>query len=234
MKNILIIGAGKSSSSLIKYLLEKSDFNFQSDLKEWHPDFAIRWSNSFNVFDIGLSHFYGTGREPLFLFDNEGNISDLIYPIINQTGLDLQATTGPILWKFEGISRFNKYQDFFAMTTGLEYTFGNVKNSGIDIGIIGEYSYDSRGDLAIGSMASDLFVGSRIAFNDTQSTEFLFGSIIDLERSSRLYSLEASRRFGEDWKISLEARVLSSIENSEFLYFFRDDSFARIQVQKFF
>jgi len=216
------------------FLLEKSDFSFQSDLEEWHPDFAIRWSNSINVFDIGISHFYGTGREPLILFNNEGNVTDLIYPIIHQTGLDLQATTGPVLWKFEGISRLNEYQNVIAFVSGLEYTFGNVKNSGIDIGLISEYLYDSRGDLAFSSLANDLFVGSRIAFNDTQSTEFLFGGIFDLEKSSKIFSLEASRRFGEDWKVSVEARIMSNIEDTEFLYFFRDDSFVSVQVLKFF
>ncbi len=216
------------------FLLEKTDFIFQSDLKKWHPDFAIRWSNSINVFDIGFSHFYGTGREPLILPDNEGNIANLIYPIIHQTGLDVQATTGPVLWKFEGISRLNEYQNVFAFVSGFEYTFGNVKNSGIDIGLIGEYLYDNRGVLALGSMANDLFIGSRIAFNDTQSTEILLGGIFDLEKSSKLFSLEASRRFGTDWKVSIEARIMSKISNSEFLYFFREDSFARLQLLKFF
>ena len=128
----------------------------------------------------------------------------------------------------------NEYQNFYAFVSGLEYTFGNVKNSGIDIGLISEYLYDSRGNLAFSSMANDLFVGSRIAFNDTQSTEILFGGIFDLEKSSKLFSLEASRRFGEDWKISVEARIFSNIEDSEFLYFFREDSFVRIQALKFF
>jgi len=38
MKNILIIGAGKSSSSLIKYLLEKSD---EENLKIIIADISI-------------------------------------------------------------------------------------------------------------------------------------------------------------------------------------------------
>jgi hypothetical protein len=37
---------------------------FESDEKERHVDFALRWQERFGAFDLGLSHFHGTGREP--------------------------------------------------------------------------------------------------------------------------------------------------------------------------
>ena len=95
----------------------------------------------------------------------------------------------------------------------------------MDIGLIAEYLYDDRDNLAISSLQSDLFVGSRLAFNDVQSTELLFGGIIDLERSTRLYSMEASRRFGEAFTFDLELRLFQDVSDEEFLSFFRNDSF---------
>nr|MCS5620342.1 hypothetical protein [Nitrospinaceae bacterium] len=45
---------------------------FENADAEQHPDFALRWSESFDDADVGLSHFYGTTREPTYLegFDN--------------------------------------------------------------------------------------------------------------------------------------------------------------------
>ena len=124
----------------------------------------------------------------MILIDQEQGILDLVYPINHQSGVDAQLTLGPWLLKLEGVGRLNKFQDVFAFAGGLEYTFGNVKGSGIDIGLLGEYLYDSRDELTIGGMDNDIFVGSRIALNDVQSTEILVGGIFDLNRSTKILS----------------------------------------------
>ncbi len=216
------------------FLIEKDDIQFETDAEEWHPDFAFRWSNSLSVFDLGLSYFYGNGREPLFEWNPDNNVFDLYYPLSHQIGLDFQAITGAWIWKFESIYRDNDFQNMFALAAGFEYTFSNIKDSGIDVGVIGEYLFDNRDELALSGLDNDLFVGSRLAFNDVQSTEILFGGILDLNKSSKLLSLEASRRFGESWKVELETRFLIDIAEEEFLYFLRNDSFLQFRLVKFF
>lgn len=206
---------------------------FESDMEEARPEVAFRWSHYFGPVDVGVSHFYGTGREPIIIFNNDGSF-DGIYPIINQTGLDIQATTGPVLWKFESIIRRSEVQDMKALDVGIEYTFGNIGGSGIDLGILGEYLYDDRGDIALNSLQSDVFVGGRLAFNDTQSTEFLFGTIMDVERSTRLISLEGSRRLGQSFKTNLEMRLFQNVSQDEFLYIFREDSFLKFDLGWYF
>ena len=215
-------------------LLKPDDIPYESDLELWHPDLAMRWSNTIGVIDYGLSYFYGTGREPYFEFDQSTGGLFALYPINHQIGLDLQATTGPWLWKWESIFRTNDFQDMFAMAAGFEFTFSNVKDSGLDIGILSEYLYDNREELAVSGFDNDLFVGSRLAFNDVQSTQILFGGIFDLGRSSKFFSIEGSRRIGESWKIELEARILSDIDPEEFSYFIRNDSFLQLRILKFF
>jgi hypothetical protein len=215
-------------------VIDKDDLNYESDAKEWHQDFAIRWKHYIGNVDIGLSHFYGTGREPLFAFNSAGDIN-AFYPIINQTGLDVQVTNNAFLWKLESIYRTSKVQDFFALTGGVEYTFSNIKSSGIDLGMLLEYLYDDRGKLALTGFQNDLFFGSRIAFNDVQSTEILIGGITDLEKNSKIFSLEASRRLGESWKLEVEGRFLSNIDNKEFILSnFQEDSFFRLSILKYF
>lgn len=205
---------------------------FESDAEQARPEGAIRWSHYFGSVDVGLSHFYGTGREPIVGINDDGSLFG-IYPVINQTGIDLQATTGPILWKLEAITRQSDIQDMKAVDVGVEYTFGNIGGSGIDLGILGEYLYDDRGDLALNSLQSDVFAGGRLAFNDTQSTEFLFGAILDVERSTKLISLEGSRRLGESFKANLEMRLFQEVSADEFTYLFRADDFLKFELNWF-
>lgn len=210
-----------------------SQFDFESSMDETRPEGAIRWSHYFGPVDIGLSYFYGTGREPIVGINDDGSLFG-IYPVIQQTGLDLQATTGPILWKLESIIRRSDIQDMKAMDVGIEYTFGNIGGSGLDLGILGEYLYDDRGDFALSSLQSDVFVGGRLAFNDVQSTEFLFGTIFDVERSTRLISLEGNRRFGESLKASIEMRLFTDVSEDEFIYLFREDDFLKFELGWYF
>jgi len=206
---------------------------YEKENQEFRPGFALRWSNSMGVFDIGVSEFYGTAREPLFVTE-DSNTFDTFYPLINQVGLDLQATTGSWLWKFEGIRRTSNPQDMTAIATGVEYTIGNVFGKGLDIGLLAEYLYDSRDELAFSGLQNDIFVGTRWALNDTQSSELLAGMIVDIEHGSRIFSVEGSRRIGESWKVELESRIFSNISSKEFIYLIREDSFIEFSLFKYF
>ena len=125
-----------------------------------------------------------------------------------------------------------------------EYTFGNVANSGADIGVLAEYHYDSRGadfdftppdpmmptssvtqPIALSSFQNDMFFGTRLALNDVQSTAFLGGGIIDIENGTTSLFAEASRRMGNQWTVSLEARGFANIDENDPFYFFRKDSY---------
>ncbi|WP_108807718.1 hypothetical protein [Aquimarina spinulae] len=226
--------SGKKGRLRFPVVIDKDDLNYESSAKEWRQDVAIRWKHYFDIFDIGISHFYGTGREPLFVFDTTGNIN-AFYPVIHQTGLDLQITHDAFLWKLESIYRHADAQNFFAMVAGLEYTFSNIDGNGLDIGVLGEYLYDERDELALNALQNDVFFGSRIAFNDTQDTSILIGGITDLESSTTIFSLEASRRFGSSWTAAIEARIFNEIDDSELILSnFREDSFFRISISKYF
>ena len=215
-------------------VIDKDDLQYESGAEEWRQDFAFRWKHYFGAFDVGLTHFYGNGREPLFTFDQFGHVN-AFYPVINQTGLDLQITHNAFLWKLESIYRSSKAQDFFALVAGLEFTFSNIDGNGLDIGLLGEYLYDERDELALNALQNDVFFGSRIAFNDTQDTSILIGGISDLESSSKIFSIEASRRFGNSWTAEIEARVFSSMDANELvLSNFKEDSFLRFSLSKYF
>ena len=50
-------------------------------------------------------------------------------------------------------------------------------DSDIDMGVIAEYLYDSRGQAALTPFEDDLMIGLRFAWNNVQSSELLAGVI---------------------------------------------------------
>lgn len=210
---------------------------YESDAEEWHVDWAARWSHTLGAFDVGLSHFSGTNREPEFgepaLSAGEPVLAPH-YGLIDQTGLDLQAITGAWLWKLELINRYGQDSRHAAATGGFEYTFSNLWDSGIDVGALGEYLWDERGDDAPTPFEDDVFVATRIALNDVQDTAILAGALIDGDTGGASGLVEASRRVGDAWKLSLEARSVFATDAADPLHAFRQDDTFRVDLARYF
>jgi len=213
-----------------------NDAEYASSQGQDHIDTAIRWSYSFGDWDVGVSHFSGTSRDPRFrsAIDKGRAVLIPIYETIDQTSLDVQATKDDWLWKLEVISRSGQGDRYTAATGGFEYTLYGINESAIDLGLIAEYLYDDRNELASTPFEDDLFIGARFALNDEASSEFLAGMIIDLDNSSRVMSVEASRRLGDDWKINLEARFFSNIDKNDSLISFENDDFMQLELAWYF
>lgn len=215
----------------------EEDALYESGRERQHLDWAARWSHSYDGWDVGISHFYGTGRDPLLLsaVNKDGEAVLLpFYALIHQTGIDVQGAAGAWLWKLEAIYRDSRDDDFAAMTGGFEYTFYNVYKSGLDIGLVTEYLYDDRGKEASTAFADDIMLGLRLTPNDVQSTEVLASVVFDRDTDARIYSLEASRRLTDHIKISLEGRAFHGMEGSDPFYSFRKDDFIQLTTAYFF
>ncbi len=200
-------------------------------------DVAARWSRSFDIYDIGVSHFYGTVRDPLLVPGVDGDGKAVLIPrydVVHQTSIDLQATTGSWLWKLEALRRRGQGDTFHASVAGFEYTFFGVFSSSTDLGLLAEYLYDSRGDDAPHAFDDDIFVGLRLAFNDVQSTEVLAGLIRDRHSDANQISLEVSRRVGEQWTVGVEARVFTNIGANDPIYSMRDDDYLQVSIERHF
>jgi hypothetical protein len=210
---------------------------YESSAEQAHVDWAVRWSHSFDDYDIGVSHFYGTSREPRYLPGLDGSGRPVLVPyydIIHQTGLDLQATKGEWLWKLEVIRRSDQGDTFVALDAGFEYTFVGIFETSADLGVLMEYLYDDRGYKGPNPFQDDFFIGARLTFNDVQSTELLAGVIADRHSSARFFNLEASRRFGNNIKLTVEGRIFSNMAPSEALYNLRDDDYLQAELAYYF
>ncbi len=210
---------------------------FESGAAERHVDAAARWSHVLGAADIGVAHFHGTGREPSFLAGTDGAGQPVIVPRyeqIRQTSLDLSIVHGAWVWKLELLSRAGQGDRFTAATGGLEYTLPGVFGSGLDVGLLAEYLYDERGDLALSPFEDDLFVATRLALNDVDGTELLSGVVVDRETGASLINVEGSRRLGDRWRVSLEVRSFVGVPRADFLYGFSADDHLQLEVSRFF
>ncbi|NOX28147.1 MAG: hypothetical protein GXP21_08215 [Gammaproteobacteria bacterium] len=207
---------------------------YESSAEDKHVDWAVRWSQTLADWDIGISHFSGTSREPLFIANNDGSALIPVYNLIDQTGLDIQTYQGNWLLKLEAISRSGQGRRFSALITGFEYTFVGVFNSVIDVGWIAEYLFDDRKNNALTPFEDDYLIGTRITLNDAQSSEFLFGIIQDASSNSQSFNLEASHRIGQSWKIELESRWFSNINPNDIDFSFSRDDYIQFTLSKFF
>jgi hypothetical protein len=210
---------------------------YESDDEQSNVDFALRWQHSIGDWEVGLSYFDGTSREPDFNLVLEGEEASLrpYYPQMQQVGLDVLAIVDAWLLKFEGISRDVNGDNFFAAVGGFEYTSVGVFDSRYDIGWLVEYQYDERDDTSFIISQNDLMFGSRFVFNDTAGTEILMGFVQDLDESGSLSAfVEASSRINDNWRWSFDAWFFTSDVPTDPVYAIRRDDFAQLSLEYYF
>jgi len=221
-------------------LIDNDNISYQSSAGKQHLDLALRWSHSIGNFDIGSHWFHGTNRAPLLSLSTDGDepLLKQHYQQMDQFGLDVQATLGDWLWKFESIYRHSDAENYWATQAGFEYSFVGVFDSNADLGILMEHSWDERGEADENSSGSsfqnDLFFGARLAFNDIQSSEILMGLGSDLDHNGFSFIFEASRRIGESFKASLDVRLMQSNEPLDPLYYVKNDDHLQLAIDWYF
>ncbi len=229
--------AGEEGRPRFALPIDIDNAQYESADEEKHIDWALRWQKSIGDWEVGLSYFDGTSREPLLLIDETSETAMLTpyYPQIQQLGLDVLAVAGSWLLKFEAIHRDSQFETFSAAVGGFEYTNIGVFDSIYDIGWLMEYQYDGRDNLLLAPAQNDLMVGSRIVFNDIDGTQVLLGIIQDLDHSSsRSGFIEASSRINDNWKWNFNAWLFSSDEPSEPVYQYRRDDFVELTLEYYF
>ena len=204
---------------------------FESAEGAGHVDYALRYSHYFGDWDIGLSLFHGTSREPRFEPDADLTALIPLYDLTTQAGADLQYTRGAWLWKFEGLLREHREERFAAAVAGVEYTFYQAFGTAADVGVLVEYLQDGRGPGAPPTVFDDdVFFGARVALNDTQDVQVLAGAVVDRNHGATAFRFEAERRIGERIKLEVESRAFFRAGADDVLRAFARDDFAVVRI----
>ena len=223
-----------------EYLVDNDDISYQSSAKDNHVDLALRWAHTIGDFDIGSYWFHGTNRDPILspTFEEDNIVLKQYYNQMDQFGIDVQATIDDWLYKVETIVRHTDEDNFWAIQAGFEYTYIGIFESNADLGLLLEYGWDSRGETSETKQGAqnqnDLFFGSRIAFNDAQSSEMLMGFGADLDHNAVSFILEANRRFGDNIKVSVDVRFMQSSNKYDALYSIKEDDHIQFGVEWYF
>jgi hypothetical protein len=216
--------------------IEADRAQYESGAKDRRLDWAIRWSDAVGNWDLGVSAFHGTSREPRLLVDlDDANYPALVprYDVITQLGIDAQYTEGAWLWKLEAMVRHGHGQTIEAFVAGAEYTLFNLRGLGADLGLLAEYLYDDRDEAAPPTIYDDdLFAGFRLSMNDAEDTVVLGGAVVD--GNGTLALVEVERRVGELWKFEVEVRWFLGVDpDGPLLAGFRDDSFVTLRLSRY-
>ena len=208
--------------------------SFESGAGRRRMDAATRWTQVRGGWDIGVSAFYGTSREPRWVSQDNAWLPR--YDVMGQLSLDVQWTTDPWLWKAEALRRSGPGYRFTAAVVGLEAARFNIFQSGTDLSLIAEYLRDDRPHNAPPTaFDDDVFVGVRWAKNDPDATSLLVGLYYDRNASGRIGFLEAERRLGAQWKLEMETRWLQSIATGNPVYdALMHDSFVTLRLSRFY
>lgn len=206
---------------------------YEEEAEEFYPNLALRYSHFFGGFDVGISQFHGTGREPTFII--EGDHAIPFYETINQTSLDVQYTTDAWLWKLEVLYREGQGDDFVASSGGFEYTFFGINDNNHDLGLLAEYHHDRRDNDAPATLFDDdMFMGVRYVLNNAADTEILAGITTDLQGQGTFSVIEASHRLDDNWKLEMDVRFFGDVQRTNQLNFLNNDDFVQIRLSYFF
>ncbi len=219
-----------------EFIVDEDHPTYESSAEQWHVDFALRYSHNFGPFDIGISVFDGTSREPAYL-ETDSLILVPHYEKIRQFGLDAQMTLDAWIFKLEAIRRSGaknfrlEEDDYAAFVVGTEYTFYSVFDSPADFSVVGEWNYDERGEDATSIFDDDLFFAIRYALNDIQDTAFFLSIMQDREHSTNILFLEFDRRLSDQWSMNVEGfHPLNTDEKDVQMDPIRRDSFIELRL----
>ncbi|KZX58065.1 hypothetical protein A3709_20855 [Halioglobus sp. HI00S01] len=211
---------------------------YESSREEKHVDYSVRWASYLGELEYAIAFFDGTIREPYFLQTVEnGSLVELTpyYVQMQRVSIEGEYLVGDWTLKLEALYQDDELFEYGAVATGFEYTFYDVKYSGVDLGFLAEYHYDSRDEDSQQIYQNDTFIGGRIEVNDTASTQVVGGVLYDNEYGGQYWTVEGSTRIGEHWKVFLNAQwVIDAGEEDPLLFQVREDSFVRAEVRLYF
>ena len=211
--------------------------SYEDGRGEGHVDWAARVSATVGDMDAAVSYFTGTSREPSLSVGVDGSGNPVFVPFyyqLEQFGVDALLVAGEWLWKAEAVTRDAVGGDYEAFAGGFEYTAVGVFGTQMDVGVIAEWLYDSRGEGGGNPFENDIMLGLRFVVNDVSGTEALVGIVEDLDDSSRVVSLESSRRYSDNIKFVLEGRLFQEMETKDPLYSYRDDDHLQFEAVYYF
>jgi hypothetical protein len=154
------------------------------------------------------------------------------YPIIHQTGAQLQLLVGTGLLKLD-IAHVKPRQraSFTGFTLGGEWP---MALGAADLTVLAEFTYDQRGVQAPTGLDRDLLLAARWNPNNAAGTDATASTMIDVQSGAQTLRAKFSRRLSATWRWTADAHILARQQQGDFSYWLRRDSFVQVAIARFF
>ena len=222
---------GSKGRPRLAYEIDYNSTSYESSLKENKIGGALRFSKVIDDFDLGLTHYFGTARNPELNINPSSLKLEPYYPILSQTGIDIQATIGSCLYKLEAVTVDKNSERHTSFAGGVEYTFYQINNSSADLGLITEIILDDRNDYFLNNETA---IGLRLTLNDINGTSLLTGASLDNNGESNRFFSEFETRLSDDSKLFIDIAINGHINKNDFTYAFKQDSSLSLKFAKYF
>lgn len=191
-------------------------------------DWAVRGTRTMGPWDVGLSFFMGTDREPAFALVGAGTAAAALVPRydpVRRLGVDVQWTRGSWLGKLEALASDGVAGRYLAGGAGVEYAPRDY------VSIYGEMLFDSRGGAATTSWEHDLFVGTRLLYPDGAVD---LRSSVDPVSGNVIFGLDATRRLSNALVLTLGTRAFLGDAAREPPLAWRTDTSVALGLTRYF
>ena len=191
-----------------------------------------------STFDVALSYFQGTDRDPLLRPDTSGSGGITLVPYyqeLRQIGLEVVRASGDTQLTFEGAFREASDERYFSGAAGIQHTFHDIGSDGGSLVAVGEYLYDNRSsDQPLTLFEDDLHLGFRYDASDIAGTSLTGGVYYDFESQSQIYTLSYSRRLSDTVRFDVSGFLMEADDPADPLSFVEQDSYIEMGLQYFF
>ncbi len=233
---------GESGRLRLSSAIDKGNPLYLGSAGKNKPDWAIRWSNNYNEWDVSTHYFRGTMRDPTIIpLLRNGELKYITgYQRVSQSGGTAQKILGPLLFKLESIFRKgqnnteNNRNSFFSWIAGAEWKITRFYEKPWDLTFYMEYNKDSRGNKSTVSLENDLFFGSLLNLNDINGSELFISTTIDSDGAGNTFFTEYSRRMGESWRVTSAINIYWNSSVNDNLYSLRRDDNIQFTFKKYF
>ncbi|ROH91872.1 hypothetical protein ED208_05710 [Stagnimonas aquatica] len=157
-----------------------------------------------------------------------------VYQRERRLGLEAQYIHEALALKFEGLVRDTRSARSYAAVAGFEYNLSGLFGSAQDLGLIVEALRDTQPGLLSARYDHEVFLGGRWSLNDVAGSQALGGVLIDSTGAGQTWSLEASRRLGDDWKLGLRLRAFTGGDPSDLANVVKDADELRLTLERYF
>lgn len=218
------------------------DEKLHTEKNRFTPTYFLKYSGTTDTtypldFAIILQSGYDNNRQLIF---NGSNFYQYAYQVdrimtyntmlVGDTLLKLEAS-------YTDVKHDKVVSDYTQAGFGFEHTLYGVREN-MDLGIITEYyMFDSDNETQelLQTFGNDLFVGTRLTFNDMSDTSLLAGIIQDVKYNETLFKAEFERRVFESYKLKIDLLYTNPSDTDETaLKQLGDVSNARVSLAYYF